>query len=60
MVVRSAAKLEWIRDVLLNPKVVELAERMVKVNPQTNKSTLEPVHTFLKFKNIGEDIRTKY
>jgi predicted metal-dependent phosphotriesterase family hydrolase len=60
VVVRSAAKLEWIKDILSNPKVVELAEKMIKVNPQTKKSTLEPIHTHLKFKNISEDIGTKY
>jgi hypothetical protein len=34
VVVRSAAKLDWIKDVLSNPKAVELAEKMDKVNPQ--------------------------
>jgi hypothetical protein len=39
VVVRSAAKLEWIKDVLSNPKAVELAEKMDKINPQKNEST---------------------
>jgi hypothetical protein len=34
VVVRSAAELGWIRDILSNPKAAELAERMDKVNPQ--------------------------
>lgn len=38
-VIRSAAELEWIRDILSNPKVVELAEKMDKVNPQKKEST---------------------
>jgi len=39
VVVRSAAKLKWIKDVLSNPKAVELAEKMGKVNPPKNEST---------------------
>jgi hypothetical protein len=39
VVLRSAAKLEWIKDVLSNPQGVELAEMMDKVNPQKNEST---------------------
>jgi len=33
IIVRSAAELEWIKDVLSNHKVVELAEKMDKLNP---------------------------
>jgi hypothetical protein len=39
VVLRSAAKLEWIKDLLSNPQGVELAEMMDKVNPQKNEST---------------------
>ena len=38
VVVRSAAKLEWIKDVLSNPKAIELAEKMDKVIPQEDES----------------------
>ncbi|MPZ07659.1 MAG: hypothetical protein GEU26_14785 [Nitrososphaeraceae archaeon] len=34
VVIRSAAELEWIRDILSNSKAVELVQRMDKVNPQ--------------------------
>jgi hypothetical protein len=39
VVVRSAAKLEWIKDVLSNSKAVGLAEKIDKVNPQKNEFT---------------------
>jgi hypothetical protein len=39
VMIRSAAELEWIKDVLSNPKAVELAEKMDKVNPQKKEST---------------------
>jgi hypothetical protein len=34
VVIRSAAELEWIRDILSNSKAAELAKRMDKVNPE--------------------------
>jgi hypothetical protein len=34
VVIRSAAELEWIRDILSNSKAAELAKKMDKVNPQ--------------------------
>jgi hypothetical protein len=34
VVVRSAAELEWIRDILSNSKAAEIVQRMDKVNPQ--------------------------
>ncbi|MGI0043432.1 MAG: hypothetical protein ACRD47_06955 [Nitrososphaeraceae archaeon] len=39
VVVRSAAELEWIKDILLNPKTAELAEKMDKVNPPKKESS---------------------
>jgi hypothetical protein len=39
VIVRSAAELEWIKEVLSNPKAVELAEKMDKVNPMKKEST---------------------
>lgn len=60
IVLRSAAILEWIKDVQSNPQGVELAEMMDEVNPPKNDYHLGLAHTNLKFKNIGEDIRTKY
>jgi len=38
VVIRSDAKLEWIKDILSNPKAAKLAEKMDKVNPQKNES----------------------
>jgi hypothetical protein len=34
MVIRSAAELKWIKDILSNPKAAELADSMDKINPQ--------------------------
>jgi hypothetical protein len=34
VVIRSAAELEWIRDISSNSKAAELVQRMDKVNPQ--------------------------
>lgn len=34
VLVRSAAELEWIKGILINPKAAILAEKMDKVNPQ--------------------------
>lgn len=34
VVIRSAAELQRIKDILSNPKIAELAENMDKVNPQ--------------------------
>jgi hypothetical protein len=33
MVVRSAAELEWIKDILLNLKTTELATKLDKIIP---------------------------
>ena len=34
MVIRSAAELKWIKDILSNPNAAELADSMDKINPQ--------------------------
>ncbi len=39
MVVRSAAKLEWIIDLLSTPKAIELAEKIDRVNNGNNYIT---------------------
>lgn len=39
VIVRSTAELEWIKDILSNPKVAELAEEMDKVNPMKKDAT---------------------
>jgi hypothetical protein len=39
VVIRSAVELEWIRDILLNPKAAELVGRIDKVNPQKKEAT---------------------
>jgi hypothetical protein len=47
IIVRSAAELEWIKDVLSNHKVVELAEKMDKVNsPKKESSTRSSTDIF--------------
>jgi len=40
VIVRSVAELEWIRDILSNPKATELAEKMDKINPPKKEVTL--------------------
>jgi hypothetical protein len=39
VVVRSAAELQWIKDISSNPKTAELAEKMDKVNPPKKESS---------------------
>lgn len=40
VIVRSAAELDMIRNILSNPKTAELAEKVDKVNPQKKEVTL--------------------
>jgi hypothetical protein len=44
VVVRSAAELEWIKDVLSTSKTIKLAEKIDRVNTQTNDSNLWDQH----------------
>jgi hypothetical protein len=44
VVVRSAAELEWIKDVLSTSKAIKLAEKIDRVNTQTNDSNLWVQH----------------
>lgn len=37
--IRSAAELQWIKDILSNPKIAELGENIDKVNPQKKEAT---------------------
>jgi hypothetical protein len=39
VIVRSAFELQWIKDILSNPKVVELAKNIDKINPQKKEAT---------------------
>lgn len=39
VVIRSTSELQWIKDILSNPKAAELAEKIDKVNPQKKEAT---------------------
>jgi hypothetical protein len=40
VLIRSAAELKWIKDILSNPKAAELVERVDKINPQKKERSL--------------------
>jgi hypothetical protein len=52
--VRSAAELEWIKDVLSTSKAIKLAEKY----PDEQLKSLRSARTYLKFKSIVEAIRS--
>jgi hypothetical protein len=39
VVIRSAAELQWIKDILSNSKIAELANNIDKVNPHKKEAT---------------------
>jgi hypothetical protein len=39
VIIRSTSELQWIKDILSNPKVAELAKNLDKVNPQKKEAT---------------------